>query len=664
MLHTFYIGAFAFLALCLSMPLEARAYIDPATTTYVIQIVSAVVITLGITIGVFFSRIRMFLLNIRVKTAEWGIKLFSKKQTASAPPRMPYIPGMQWVPASKRASIWQDSRPFLQRLLTALSMSLAIAFTFAIFGPYEMYALNLGSFAFRINEIFGTLVVICALSVLVLTLFLSLLRGKVFDVSVSLLFGLLLASYAQANFLRNSLGQLTGDFIAWNLYKTDFVLNLFAWVLLLSIPLILYRYNKKVWAFLTRFVPLLLVVVQVISMVSLQGTVSKYQPETEQYLSTGGLYEVSAKENIIVIILDRLDNRFLDSVSEDSPGYFDRLDGFTYFTNNATLYSATFPSVANLLTGNVFMYEGSHSAFLSEAYKSSTFLPLLRDHGYQVKLYTEPRFAYANASDLEGIADNMAMAKLTVNHPAAIREFLLLSAYRYAPVTFKPFFWTSTDQFSKVINKDIDPPPYTTDDLYFYDTLRSKQLSIDSNEKSFTFIHLNGPHAPFNMDENAQPLPSNQATVLSQTKGSFHIVFEYLDQLKALGLYQDATIIITGDHGARPNDISPLQAAITTGLFVKPSGQAGTPLAMNSAPVSSDNFRPTIYQAAGLPYEELGQSYFDVPVDSKAPRYQYFLVVESQDSPRRLQIFEIMDNARDFNNWKLIDEPLLPPYQQ
>ena len=45
---------------------RVHAYIDPATTTYLLQIVSALVITLGVTAGVFFSRIRMFFLDARV----------------------------------------------------------------------------------------------------------------------------------------------------------------------------------------------------------------------------------------------------------------------------------------------------------------------------------------------------------------------------------------------------------------------------------------------------------------------------------------------------------------------------------------------------------------------------------------------------------------------
>lgn len=44
-----------------------RCYIDPATTTYLIQMISAVVITLGVTIGLLFSRLRMSLMNVYVR---------------------------------------------------------------------------------------------------------------------------------------------------------------------------------------------------------------------------------------------------------------------------------------------------------------------------------------------------------------------------------------------------------------------------------------------------------------------------------------------------------------------------------------------------------------------------------------------------------------------
>lgn len=56
-----------------------QAYIDPATTTYLIQIVSALVITLGVTAGIFFNRIRLFFLNFRVSLGRLWIRLLQKE---------------------------------------------------------------------------------------------------------------------------------------------------------------------------------------------------------------------------------------------------------------------------------------------------------------------------------------------------------------------------------------------------------------------------------------------------------------------------------------------------------------------------------------------------------------------------------------------------------
>lgn len=54
----------------------AHAYIDPAATSYVIQIVAGVVIACGVAVGVFWKKIRMFFKNAKMKHLE---KSLSKK---------------------------------------------------------------------------------------------------------------------------------------------------------------------------------------------------------------------------------------------------------------------------------------------------------------------------------------------------------------------------------------------------------------------------------------------------------------------------------------------------------------------------------------------------------------------------------------------------------
>lgn len=654
------VGKIAFLLLCCSLPLNVHAYIDPATTTYVIQIVSAIVITVGITIGVFFGRIRMFLLNARVRMTEWQIRLFSKKQVATAVPAYArFLSRVQPAPMGKWEALWHDERSYGQRLVIALCIGLGLVFTFGVFGPYEIYALNIESFEFRISEVYGIILISALITFIVLALVLAAVRGKVFDVLSSLLLGVLLAGYIQGNLLNTGLGQLTGDFIDWSQHGRDLMINLLLWSLIGLVPFMLYYFWKKAWAGAVRGLPLLMVLVQLISMYPLRGNVDKYQPDMEHYLSTAGLYEVSSEENIIVIILDRLDNTYIDAMLRMEPDYLDRLDGFTRFTNNVTLYTATFPTVSYMLTGQVHMFECERSGYMTEAYRTSSFLSGLRENGCEVKMYTQARYSFTNAADLVDIIDNVSATKLSVHKLPAVKEFLLLSAYRYAPVSLKPFVWTSTSSFSQVIDRKTDPIPYVIDDALFYQTLHDQRLSLNEHKKSFTFIHLNGSHAPFTIDEEAHAIPANEGSVLGQTKGSFHIVYEYLDQLKELGLYENATIVITGDHGVRANDHQPPAAPNTAGLFVKPKGHAGTPLAYSHAPVSTDNFHATIYAAAGLPHADLGSTYFEVPVDSQEPRYVYYLIMGSEEGPERLLIYEIGPNARDFAQWKVINELLV-----
>jgi hypothetical protein len=70
--------SFVLANICFSTPVHA--YIDPATTTYIIQIVTALIITLGVTIGVFFTRVRLSIVELYVRFSEFFIRLFSKRR--------------------------------------------------------------------------------------------------------------------------------------------------------------------------------------------------------------------------------------------------------------------------------------------------------------------------------------------------------------------------------------------------------------------------------------------------------------------------------------------------------------------------------------------------------------------------------------------------------
>ena len=51
-------------------------YIDPAATSYIVQVIAGVVITLGVVIGIFWKKIKLFFRDMKIKRTE---KKLSKK---------------------------------------------------------------------------------------------------------------------------------------------------------------------------------------------------------------------------------------------------------------------------------------------------------------------------------------------------------------------------------------------------------------------------------------------------------------------------------------------------------------------------------------------------------------------------------------------------------
>ena len=65
-------------------------------------------------------------------------------------------------------------------------------------------------------------------------------------------------------------------------------------------------------------------------------------PQTGKYLSQKGMYELSSNHNLIVIVLDRLDQRYIEEMLATDPTFYDRLDGFIQYTDYTSYYCRTF----------------------------------------------------------------------------------------------------------------------------------------------------------------------------------------------------------------------------------------------------------------------------------------------------------------------------------
>ena len=488
---------------------------------------------------------------------------------------------------------------------------------------------------------------------IILGALLLILRGRLFDFALTFLFGILIAGYLQGNFFNLRLGQMTGDLIVWKKYLGHSLLNTLLWTGILAIPFLVRMAGRKIWRPVLIFVSVLLIVMQSIGFVSSAISSNAFSHKRSvRYLSTKGMYNVSNSNNIFIIILDRLDQKFIKNMLKEDPNFYDNLDGFTQFMNNTSYYCRSFPSAIHMLTGAVSFYETPADEFFEKAWRESTFISDLRANGYTTKFYMSQPYLYTDIKQIDGIADNIADGKITIDSFEAIKDFTILSAFRYAPHALKANFHISTLAFDDIVTSTELVSPYKTNDARFFKDLKELKLSKSEKKKNFVYYHLNGMH-DYILNEDAEPA-GDTTSELVQMRACFTIVNEFLSQLKELGLYESSTIVITGDHG-QSTDRWNLEAPVLTGLFVKLPGSAGTPLVRSNAPVSQDMLRATLIKAAGIETDKYGPTYFDIPENADIVLPFYYRL-DKWGYRHYLEEFEIRGDANDFSNWHKISE--------
>ena len=261
--------------------------------------------------------------------------------------------------------------------------------------------------------------------------------------------------------------------------------------------------------------------------------------------------------NVIVIILDTFPSSYFDILVKSVSDYADGLEDFTYYDNYDSCYIGTYPSMAHLLTGyelntDVTIGQWFHDAWTSDS--AQYFYGKLKEYGYD-------SYFYSVAPSNCGIKSE-AMAYFS--------NLVRISDY-------------SGNASSGKVSED------------FYTYVQDGVTVVPG--KRFIVQHLKGLHYPYLVDTNGNKVKSS--TTAKSIEGWWKITKTYLEQLKAAGVYDNSTIIITTDHGTK------LTSDLQSIFLIKEAGKTGTGLTTNSAPVSHAEFISTVLSCIGVPEEEL-----------------------------------------------------------
>lgn len=552
-------------------------------------------------------------------------------------------------------------------LLPAVLIGLAFGFSWFFFGVTEVFAGNRAELMFSLGDFIWPCLGLAIGSAALVFLLLTLTNGTAYRLLKGIFFWLALMGYVQSTFLglgSRSLKVDDGVTEAGNGAALNTVIWAFALILCLA------------GAFLARRRPVLRTVSAVMMIMVLAMQLSSFAVElptllrdpftaaaedsedgitatsAKAYLSTNGLTSVSPGKNIIIFILDRFDHYYYDQVKNAEPDFFAPLTGFTYYSDNISLYSRTMPGIATLVSGQAPDLRQSAEAYFREAYRESPLLKDLKANDYRINLYVGSYYSYRSGDSLAGIADNLTAAdSYRVTDPAYLfGNMVALSAYKALPEILKSSVDISTAYFTGLVEYEGGDELYELNDGAFGDRLRAEGLSLDGSKNGYTFIHMNGCHSPFVLDENGYTA-AQETNSKAATMGSFRLIYLYLEEMKRLGVYEDATIIITGDHPSALDDyLDPTQPRITS-LFVKRAGKATEPLAYSAAQVSQENLSATLVKSAGLQsVTDYGRAYWEIPEGENTLRHHRF-ELWGEDSSITVLELEINGPGNDFSNW-------------
>lgn len=501
-----------------------------------------------------------------------------------------------------------EPRP--KNFLKAFAVSFSLLFTALVYLPSETYLNNYENFNYVYLDFAPYIFIRAMIIALVVSLAACAFKPKPFNVLLCLGTGLTLCLYCQYMFMNSDMPSSLGDPVDWDSLKTKAIINAVIWVVILLVPLAFYLITSRIKALkknkAVQNAPAaaasLIGGIQLLSLIIMLFTTKAALFGTDQYVfSNKEQFVVSSNKNVITFILDMADKKFFDEAYEEDPEKFEFLHDFTYYTNTAMMYDSTILSIPQMLTGTKDLpKDNGYNEWLQNAWKCDSceeFYKRLHENNYTVNAYG----SFGNYNYMPGKVDNcekLDKDDITINSEELYNSVNDMSAFRYLPLALKKDY----EPDGHTINDSVERENECIMDNYQYiDSLKLKKSDTDKNY--FIVEHLHGSH---------------YADTAAGTSSSLDLLKKYTDQLKELGVYDDAVIIITADHGQHSaKDNFPI-------WYIKPANAHNDEMQYSTAPISLTDYLATCLDTAGLKKdgdEELfGRSIYDIKEDEQRER--------------------------------------------
>ena len=517
------------------------------------------------------------------------------------------------------------------------------------FPASELFLNNSDEFMVSYTLFGGISLVATILTLLLFVVCLCFMDTKMYMYFISFITACTILSYAQGNFMNGKMAVLDGNEQTWPIIQST--INMGIWIIVCLLFLYACKRTSKIRG-VCLYICAYIALIQIFTLSWMVISFKYENADGVTVYSTQGITELHEQNNVVVFVLDWFDGQIFDEVESVYPCLENEFVDFVYYKNATSQYAFTDMALPYLITGVEWVEGQSDVEYCNYAFDNSSFLQDVKRMGYDMRIYTERD--YTNWDSREYIS-NMSKSNVEILPLETLSLVQKIARYKVSPFLLKgQFRYLSTDIAKGVSIEDN----YSIDDLAFYNRI-SNSLNINDYDKvgAIRIYHLGGVHMPYTMTADVEF--EEDTDRVSQGIATVKIVSEYLEQMKELGVYDTATIIITADHGQNYfNDLNMMKerelvATSNPIMFVKLAEQKSSDgrIITSNAPVSQKELFPTIMKAIGGPWEEYGFTFDMIDENENRERDFYF----TMQGVIPLTHFKIQGDVRDEGAWMIIE---------
>ncbi|MGD9612503.1 MAG: sulfatase-like hydrolase/transferase [Kiritimatiellia bacterium] len=306
----------------------------------------------------------------------------------------------------------------------------------------------------------------------------------------------------------------------------------------------------------------ILLATQLVGVVHLSATTlsSAATPWWNQHaLDTQDKFAFSAGRNAIVLVLDTFQTTLFQQLRDENPELFACLDGFTFYPDTVGGFPVTQPSIPVILTGAYYDNSVPYVDFVKERFDGPALPTVLKRAGFRSETYPMvPITVYLTPESADNLKKNRF--RMDWKRDRELLARLLDPAwFQAAPQPLKKRIfadnhWFLQNRIGRTKSASASAPAKRRNkDVLFIEEMEAKAC-VRPGPPAFKFYHLNGIHAPLNLNENleAEDMPEKRGSYRRQAIAMLKIVDRFLAKLKAIGAYDDALVVIAADHGFGP----------------------------------------------------------------------------------------------------------------